>query len=96
MGGEIMNKLINKFSLGIMAAVVTMIGLSNFAQAAADADAASSTALFTTLWSDNKGMVMLFLGGAIVAGILLAVVIKSLNYAGAKIIGAIPGRRRRR
>jgi len=91
-----MKNLLNKFALSMTLAVAGLVGYSNFAHAAADTDAASSTALLTTLWTDNKGMIMLFLATSIVAGVLLALVIRSLNYGGAKVIGAIPGRKRRR
>lgn len=68
-----LKKLNTKISFAIMAAFVGVVGLSNFVHAAADADLASSTEAFKTVWTDNKstliGFIAIIVGFMLVAGL---------------------------
>lgn len=91
-----MNKLMNKLTFGVLASVVGLIGMSNFAHAAADTDLASSTELIKTGISDNKGTMLAYAAGVAVLALIIAGAFRLFAWGKGQILGSVPGRRKRR
>lgn len=87
-----MNKLMKKLSYGMTLAVAGLIGLGNFAHAAADADLSSSTALITTGITDNKGTLLTYGAGVVVLALIVAGGFRLFAWGKSQILGSIGGK----
>jgi len=87
-----MKKLMSKLSMGMTLAVAGLIGYSNFAHAAADADLASSTGLISTGITDNKGTLLTFGAGVVVLALVIAGGFRLFAWGKAQILGSIGGK----
>lgn len=91
-----MKNLMNKFGMGVTLAVAGLIGMSNFASAAADADLSSSTALITTGITDNKGTLLTYGAGVVVLALVVAGGFRLFAWGKKQILGSIGGASRGR
>jgi len=89
-----MRKLIEKVSVGLMSLAFLLVGSSVFA--AADTDLTNSLASTTAMATDNKGIILTFLVSIGVVVLVIAVAKGGINWAIAKIVGSIGGRRRKK
>lgn len=75
--------------------VFSMLAYAGYAQAAADSDLATALSTTTAMATDNKSNILTFLTGVAVVVLVIAVAKGAINWAIAKIAGAIGGKRRR-
>jgi len=87
-----MKNLLNKLGMGMTLAVAGLVGYSNFASAAADADLASSTGLISTGITDNKGTLLTFGAGVVVLALIIAGGFRLFAWGKSQILGSIGGR----
>jgi len=93
-----MKNLINKIGLAAFMAVlaIPLVG-PLVAKAAADADLAAGFASSTAFWTDNKGAIIGYGVGVVIAATLVALAIKAMFFAKNQALGTLKtGRGRRR
>jgi len=86
-----MKKFLNKISMSVGLAVVGLMTYAGFANAAADADLTSSTALLTTAITDNKTTILTFAVGVVVFALVMAGAFRLFGWGKRQILGTIPG-----
>lgn len=87
--------MLNKISLAVFSLVVGVVGYTNLARAAADADFASGTDAITAVGTDNKTAIIGFIA-AIVVFLLIVGLSKGAMLWGKRAVSSIFGGRRRR
>jgi hypothetical protein len=88
--------LINKIGLGLTAGALAVLGLANYAHAAADADLVAGMASTTAIFTDNKGAIITGIVGVFTAVIVLMLVFKLLQFAKRQMAGLFGGGRRKK
>jgi len=89
-------KIFSKFNVALMAVMAFVFGASNVVKAAADPDLTASLASTTAIITDNKGVILSFIVGALLAVFIIALSIKALRWVFGMILGLIGGRRKGR
>jgi len=90
-----MNNLLSKIGLGVLGALVFVVG-PKMVSAAADTGFASSTEALGAVWTDNSANIWVWIGLSIGIGLLLALGIRALLFGKRQVVGAVPGGKRRR
>ena len=84
-----MKNLFNKFGLMALSVVgvAGSMALGHYSQAAADTDLTASLASTTAIITDNKGVILSFIVGALLAVFIIALSIRGLKWVFGMILG---------